>query len=199
MDGLRQTKTACLLFLTMTILTGLIYPYTVTIIGQIGFPWQANGSLITHQKRIIGSLLIGQPFSAPNYFWGRPSATLPFPNNPLASQGSNLAPSNPQLLTIFQKRLQHLQETDPKHQNWVPLDLITASGSGLDPEISPLAAVYQIPRIAANRNISPTMLASLIQQQTQARWLGIWGEPRVNVLYLNLQLDQLTIEKFKHE
>src|SRR5262245_47882534 len=169
-----------------TIITGIAYPLVVTGIAQVAFPEQANGSLITKDGKIIGSRLIGQPFSDPKYFWSRPSATSPQPYNGASSSGSNLGPTNPALKEAVQGRIKDLGGAKP-----VPADLVTASGSGLDPHVSPAAAEYQMPRIAKTRNISEEKLRALVGQHTEGRQLGILGEPRVNVLELNLALDAM--------
>jgi K+-transporting ATPase ATPase C chain len=180
-----------------TIVTGILYPAVITGIAQAIFPYQANGSLITNdQGNIIGSELIGQQFSAPTYFWGRLSATGPVPYNAAASSGSNYGPLNPALIGpdgIIQSRITALHEAEAAagvdNTQPVPVDLVTASGSGLDPQISPAAAQYQVPRIAALRGISEDVLRTLVDQYTEERTMGILGEPRVNVLRLNLELD----------
>jgi K+-transporting ATPase ATPase C chain len=188
---IKQLKTGFILILLITLLTGIIYPFVITGLAHYFFPWQANGSLIAVNNRLVGSLLIGQSFTEPNYFWGRPSATTPFPYNAENSSGSNLGPSNPDLLAAVKTRISALQ---PGEQS-IPVDLVTASGSGLDPEISPLAAFYQVPRIAKARKISEQALRLLIQQFIKTPTFGILGEARVNVLQLNLALDNLKTEK----
>lgn len=188
---LQQIKTAFLLLVIMTVLTGLIYPMLVTLLAQQMFPYEANGELIERNGKIIGSELIGQNFTAPEYFWGRPSATTPYPYNAENSSGSNLGPSNPDLMTAVNKRIDTLKKADPKNDLPVPVDLVTASGSGLDPEISPEAAYYQASRVAAARNMSLQDVQNLIQQYVNDRTFGILGEPRVNVLALNIALDSL--------
>jgi len=177
------------------ILFGLIYPSIVTIIAQSFFPTKANGSLIISNQQIIGSRLIGQNFQQNKYFWGRPSATTPYPYNAGNSSGSNLGPLNPALLDLIKLRANNLRINDPAHQLLIPADLVMASASGLDPEISPLAAYYQIPRIAKARNLSNDLIKNLIIQTIQPRSFFIFGEPRVNVLQLNFNLDQLMIER----
>lgn len=186
---LHQLKTAFLLFIIFTILTGIMYPFIVTEVAQIFFPWQANGSLIQKNNQLIGSLLIGQSFSSEEYFWSRPSATIPFPYYAEHSMGSNLSISNPIFIADVKKRIEMLRKTN-NDSSLIPIDLVTASGSGLDPEISPMAAYYQVPRIAKARHISEKQIISLIQSLTQNRVLCILGESRVNVLLLNLALDQ---------
>jgi len=174
------------MLLVMTVITGLAYPLIVTGIAQVLFKDQANGSLIEKDGKVVGSSLIGQPFSDPKYFWGRPSATSPMPYNGAASSGSNQGPTNPALKEAVKGRIKDHGGKTP-----VPADLVTASGSGLDPHISPAAAEYQIERIAKARNLAPEKLRELVQKHTEGRQLGILGEPRVNVLMLNLDLDGL--------
>ena len=172
--------------IVLTVITGVAYPLLVTGISQVVFKDQANGSLIQKDGKVLGSRLIGQPFSDPKYFWGRPSATSPMPYNGAASSGSNQGPTNPALKEAIEGRIKDLGGKTP-----VPGDLVTASGSGLDPHISPAAAEYQIPRVAKARDLDQAKLEALVRQHTQGRQLGILGEPRVNVLELNLALDQL--------
>jgi len=191
MEALKQLKTAIILLLIFTLLTGLIYPALVTSIAQLFFPFQANGSLIKYHNKLIGSELIGQSFTNTGYFWGRPSATTPFPYNAENSSGSNLGPTNPDFLSAIKTRVITLQKSDPHKQRSIPVDLVTTSGSGLDPEISPFAALYQVSRIAKARGIPEQKILLLIQHLTKNRYLGILGEPRLNVLQLNLALDNL--------
>jgi K+-transporting ATPase ATPase C chain len=186
-----QLKPAIVLLLLLTILTGVIYPVVVTGVAQALFPQQANGSLITKDGQTVGSSLIGQPFDDPGYFWGRPSATAPFAYNAGASSGSNLGPTNPALADAVHARAQALRDADPNNAAPVPVDLVTASGSGLDPHISVAAALYQVPRVARARGLDPARVGSLVEQFVEDRQLGILGEPRVNVLRLNLALDAL--------
>ncbi|MDD2722989.1 MAG: potassium-transporting ATPase subunit KdpC [Methylovulum sp.] len=189
---IKHLQPAVILFAILTVLTGVIYPAIVTGLAQLLFPNQANGSLMTDSGgKTIGSSLIGQAFSDPGHFWGRPSATGPFPYNAGASSGSNLGPTNPALADAVKARIATLQAADPENKNPVPVDLITASGSGLDPHISPAAADYQINRVAKARKINPEKLRELVQNHTEARQWGVFGEPRVNVLALNLALDVL--------
>jgi len=194
MEAYKQLKTAFLLLLFFSILTGLLYPACITAIAQLFFPWQANGSFITSDDKRIGSELIGQSFTDPKYFWGRPSATMPYPYNAENSSGSNLGPSNPDFLAKTKDRVTHLRLSNGNN-DLVPVDLVTASGSGLDPEISPAAAFYQITRIAKVRGISANEIKMLIQNNIKGRTFGVLGEPRINVLSLNLALDQLATER----
>lgn len=189
---IKQVKTAFLLLVLLSMITGLIYPALVTGLAQLFFPWQANGSFISQGQTYSGSLLIGQAFSDPKYFWGRPSATTPFPYNSQSSSGSNLGPSNPDLLNTVKSRIRVLQQVDQDNKKLIPIDLVTASASGLDPEISPLAAFYQVSRIAKIRGISAAKIETLVKNSILHRTFGILGEPRINVLQLNFALDQLT-------
>lgn len=185
-------KPAAMLLLLLTLLTGVVYPVLVTAFAHIFYAEKANGSLIKdHSGNFSGSILIGQAFSNPKYFWSRPSATSPYANNAAASSGSNLGPTNPALTDAVKSRIDALQAADPDNKALVPVDLITASGSGLDPHISPAAADYQINRIAKLRKIDPAKLRELVGTHTEARQWGLFGEPRVNVLTLNLALDAL--------
>lgn len=172
-----------------TILTGIIYPLAVTGIAQLIFPAQANGSIMVKNGKPVGSALIGQPFDDPKYFWGRLSATAPFPYNSAASSGSNLAQSNPAVVAQAKARLEALQKADPEAPANVPADLATASGSGLDPQISPAAAEYQVRRVVRERGMDTLKVRDLITVHTEGRQFGFLGEPRVNVLRLNLALD----------
>jgi K+-transporting ATPase ATPase C chain len=174
-----------------TILTGVIYPLGVTGIAQLFFPSQANGSIIVKEGKAIGSSLIGQPFDDPKYFWGRLSATAPFPYNSASSSGSNLAQSNPAVVAQAKARIDALQKADPHAPAAVPADLATASGSGLDPHISPAAAAYQVQRVARLRGIDEAKVSALLAANTEGRQFGILGEPVVNVLKINLELDEL--------
>jgi K+-transporting ATPase ATPase C chain len=173
----------------LTLLTGIAYPLLVTGISQLTMSGKANGSLIVKEGKSIGSNLIGQTFSDPKYFWGRLSATGPMPYNASASSGSNLGPTNPALMDAVKARVQALRDADPGNMQTVPVDLATASGSGLDPHISPAAAEYQLARVARVRNLTPDSLRKLVAEHTEGRQFGILGEPRVNVLELNLALD----------
>jgi K+-transporting ATPase ATPase C chain len=167
----------------------------ITGIAQVFFPYQANGSLILKNNQLIGSKLIGQQFSDPKYFIGRPSATTPFPYNATASSGSNLGPNNPVLLQTVEKYIARLKQDDPQNKLSIPVDLVTASGSGLDPEISPFSAYYQAKRIARLRHLSEEQVNMLIQKHTKLRTFWILGEPRVNVLQLNLALNEFEVSK----
>lgn len=178
------------LFVALTVLTGVLYPLAVTAIGQAVFPRQANGSLIERDGKVVGSALIGQQFDAPRYFWGRLSATTPNPYNAGSSGGSNLGPTNPALVDEVKARIAALQAADPDNQEAVPVDLVTSSASGLDPEISPAAAAYQVARVARARGLPVARVEALVAQATSGRQFGLLGEPRVNVLKLNLALDQ---------
>lgn len=180
-----------MLLTLLTLLTGIAYPLAVTGVAQLVFPAQANGSLITRDGQIIGSALIGQPFDDPQYFWGRLSATGPFPYNAAASSGSNYGPLNPALFDMVQARIDALKAADPANQLPIPVDLVTASASGLDPHISPAAAAYQIARVARARGLDESVVRELVTRHTEGRQLGVLGEPRVNVLELNLALDKL--------
>ena len=179
------------MLIVLTVLTGLIYPLAVTGLAQVFFPEQANGSLIVREGKVIGSKLIGQHFDKPEYFWSRPSATAPFPYNAAASGGSNLGPTNPVLLDAVKARVAALRAGDPGNDLPIPVDLVTASGSGLDPHISPAAALYQAKRVARARGLDETVVQKLVAQHTEGRQFGVLGEPRVNVLKLNLALDAL--------
>ena len=188
-------RPAVTLFILLSVITGLIYPLLVTGIGQALFPQQAAGSLIERDGKLIGSRLIGQNFTDPKYFWGRPSATGPYPYNAAASGGSNLGPLNPALKEAVESRVKALRIADPGNAAPVPVDLVTASASGLDPHISPAAAEYQVTRVARARGLAPETVRNLVTQQTENRQWGIFGEPRVNVLELNLALDPLPSQK----
>jgi potassium-transporting ATPase KdpC subunit len=184
-------RPAVVLIILMTVVTGIVYPLVVTGVAKVLFPAQAAGSLIMKDGKPVGSRLIGQPFSDPKYFWSRPSATSPQPYNGLSSGGSNLGPLNPALTDAVKARIAALQAADPTNHAPIPVDLVTASGSGLDPEISLAAAYYQADRVARLRHLSPDRVRALIADHTKGRWLGVIGEPRVNVLELNLALDSM--------
>jgi len=187
----RQLRSALVLLGVMILLTGIIYPLFVTLIAQIVFPYQANGSLIVGEGKILGSELIGQQFDREGYFWGRPSATQPLPYNGSASSGSNYGPSNEALLGNIQKRIEALKQSDPENTMSIPVDLVTYSASGLDPHISLAAAMYQVPRVARVRHVSEGILQVMVNRYTEGRQFGVLGEPRVNVLRLNLALDEI--------
>ena len=184
-------RPAIILLIVLTVLTGIAYPLVVTGVAQAVFPAKAQGSLITMHGKVVGSHLIGQPFSDPKYFWSRPSATSPQPYNGLSSGGSNLGPLNPALTDAVKARIAALQAADPTNHAPVPVDLVTASGSGLDPDISPAAADYQADRVARARGLDPGRVRTLIAAHTRRSVLGVMGSPRVNVLELNLALDSL--------
>jgi len=187
---MKEIKISILLFITLSLLTGVFYPMAVTVLAQAIFPQQANGSLIhSADGTPIGSALIGQPFSDPKYFWPRPSATADFPYNPLASGGSNLGPTNKDLINQVAERIKSLRASDI--QGSIPADAVMASGSGLDPHISLEAALIQIPRIVKERKVSEEKVRSLMQNCLEGRQFGFLGAPRVNVLKLNLALDKL--------
>ena len=182
-------RTAILSLLVLTFVTGIAYPLVVTGLAQLLFPTAANGSVLVRDGKPVGSALIGQPFSDARYFWGRPSATAPFPYNGAASGGSNLGPTNPALADAVTQRIAALRAADPGNTKPVPIDLVTASGSGLDPQISPAAAEFQIERVARARGMRVDEVRKLVASATQKRQWRIFGEPRVNVLQLNLALD----------
>ena len=186
---MKQLRTATLMLALLTLVTGVLYPLVVTGISQVVFRQQANGSLIERDGKVLGSTLIGQPFSDPKYFWSRPSATSPQPYNGASSSGSNQGPTNPALKEAVEGRVKALRDAGGDASKPVPVDLVTASGSGLDPHISPAAAEYQIQRISKIRNIPEERLRALVAQHTEGRQLGVLGEPGVNVLELNLALD----------
>lgn len=186
---LDHIRSAIVSLLLWTVITGVAYPLLVTAIAQIGFPDQANGSLLVKDGKPLGSALIGQPFDNPKYFWGRPSATTPFPYNAGSSSGSNLSPTNVDLVKAVRARVEALRAADPGNTAPVPVDLVTASASGLDPHISPAAALYQVRRVARARGLAEDAVRRLVDQHTESRQLGLLGESRVNVLTLNLTLD----------
>ena len=176
----------------MVVITGVVYPLVVTAIGLLVFPHQSRGSLIVRGDKVVGSELIGQAFDSPKYFWSRPSATSPVPYNAGASSGSNLGPTNPKLVEAVQERVARLKAADPENVLPVPADLVTASGSGLEVCISPAAAQYQVSRVARARGLTVAQIQQLVTQNTQGRQWGFLGEPRTNVVTLNLALDELS-------
>ncbi|NOS77389.1 MAG: potassium-transporting ATPase subunit KdpC [Nitrospira sp.] len=186
---LTQLRQALRMLAVLTLITGFLYPLVITGVAQVLFPQQANGSLMVIDGQGMGSSLIGQPFDAPKYFWGRPSATAPFSYNAAASSGSNLGPTNETLIKTVQIRIDALKSADPDNPLPLPVDLVTASGSGLDPHISPASAAYQVRRVARARKMEEDVVRQLVSQHTEGRQLGILGEPRVHVLALNLALD----------
>ncbi|HSB66237.1 MAG TPA: potassium-transporting ATPase subunit KdpC [Anaerolineales bacterium] len=186
-----QIKPAVVSLAIFTLLTGIIYPMFITGIAQAIFSHQANGSLIVQGGQVVGSQLIGQQFDDPRYFWGRLSATSPYPYNAASSSGSNLGPTNPRLVEEVKARIGDLKAVDPTNKAPIPVDLVTSSGSGLDPDISVAAALYQVPRVAQSRGLSYDAVRTLVDQYTQGRQLGVLGEPVVNVLELNLALDAI--------
>jgi K+-transporting ATPase ATPase C chain len=186
---IRELRIAMVVFLLLTVVTGVVYPGLVTLVATVAFPAQAGGSLVTVDGNLVGSRLIGQSFSSPRYFWARPSATGPAPNNGAVSSGSNQGPLNPALAAAVESRVAALRAADPGNTRPVPVDLVTASGSGLDPHISIAAAEFQVPRVARERGLPETRVLGLVRAATAGRTLGILGEPRVNVLELNLALD----------
>lgn len=187
----RQLRPAFSMLIVLSVLTGLIYPSAITLAAKVLFPHQATGSLITENGTVMGSELLGQPFTGPRHFWPRPSATAPQPYNASASGGSNLAPAGEAQLKAVKQRVEALRAADPGNTAPIPADLVTASGSGLDPHISPEAALWQVPRVAHARGLDEVELRALVARHTEARQLGILGEPRVNVLLLNRTLDSL--------
>lgn len=192
-DMRQQVTVAFRLLMLLTVLTGVVYPLTITVFAQSFFPWQANGSLLVRHGQPIGSLLIGQSFSKPSYFFGRPSATTPYPYNGASSSGSNLGPSNPAFLATVKARMMYLKTLDSNPIHLIPVDLVMASGSGLDPDITPAAAFYQVPRVAAARRLPLHDVYALVFHHITARSFGFLGEPHVSVLPLNLALDNLTL------
>ena len=182
-------RQSIVLLALLTVVTGVVYPLVATALAQVLFPRAANGSLIESNGKVAGSELIGQAFSDPKYFWSRPSATTPFADNSAASTGSNLGPTNPALADAVKQRIEALRAADPGNTAPVPTDLVTTSGSGLDPHISPAAAEYQVARVARVRGVPASEIRKLVAASTEGRTFGILGEPRVNVLELNLALD----------
>ena len=187
----KQLRPVLMVFLLLTVVTGIVYPLLVTGVAQLAFPEKANGSLIRGEGGYAGSELIGQPFDDPKYFWGRLSATPDFPFNAASSSGSNLGPSNPALVEAVKARVEALQKADPGNQSSIPIDLVTSSGSGLDPHVSPAAALYQVPRVARARGLSEDQVRHLVEKFTEPRQWGFLGESRVNVLKLNHALDHI--------
>ncbi|MGC1454094.1 MAG: potassium-transporting ATPase subunit KdpC [Nitrospirota bacterium] len=190
---LTMIRNSLMSLLIFTILTGIIYPLAVTGVAQVIFPRQANGSIISKNGKAIGSKLIGQQFDDPKSFWGRLSATTPYPYNGGSSSGSNLGPNNPDLMKAVQARIDALHGADADNGAKIPVDLVTASGSGLDPHISPAAAEYQIHRVAKTRGLDDAKVRDIIANNTKGRWLGVIGESTVNVLMLNMALDEQTV------
>lgn len=188
---MKQARSAVLMLLVLTVITGVIYPLVVTGIAQVAFPSAASGSLLSRDGKLVGSSLIGQGFVGPGYFWSRPSATSPTGYNGAASSGSNYGPLNPALADAVKGRVDALVEADPEHRTPVPVDLATSSGSGLDPHVSPAGARYQTARVARARGLDPAAVLRLVDEHTEGRQLGLLGEPRVNVLELNLALDAM--------
>jgi len=184
-------RPAVSLFVLLTAITGIAYPLVVTGIAKVAFPDSADGSLIVKDGKAVGSRLIGQNFSDPKYFWGRPSATGPMPYNASASGGSNQGPLNPALVDAVKGRIDALKAADPENKLPIPADLVNASGSGLDPHISPKAAAYQVARVANQRHLQPSDVNALVDEHTEGRQWGAFGEPRLNVLQLNIALDSL--------
>ena len=182
-------RPALVLFASLTVICGVLYPLATTGIGKVVFPQETAGSIVEHAGKPVGSTLIGQSFTSPKYFWGRPSATAPMANNGAGSGGSNLGPSNPALVDAVKTRIAALKEADPGNTRAIPVDLVTASGSGLDPEISLAAAIYQAPRVARVRGLPLAQVENAIAKAQKTAYVGFFGEARVNVLELNLALD----------
>lgn len=189
---LKMLRQSVVALVALGVVVGVIYPLAVTGISQAFFPHEAGGSMIIQDAKVVGSKLIGQRFGGPGYFWSRPSATTPIPYNAAASSGSNLGPTNPALLEAVEERIEALRAADPGNTEAVPVDLVTSSASGLDPHISPAAAEYQVERVARARGLTADVVRALVAEHTEGRQWGILGEPRVNVLELNLALDTLT-------
>jgi K+-transporting ATPase ATPase C chain len=192
---LSQLRPALVVFALLSVLTGLVYPAAVTGVARVAFSHASSGTLVERGGRVVGSDLVGQPFTDPGHFWSRPSATGPFPYNAAASSGSNLGPTNPALLEAVAGRVKALREADPGNDAPVPVDLVTASGSGLDPHISPAAAIYQVARVARVRGVSAGRVRQIVDELTEGRTLGFMGAPRVNVLRLNMALDEIAPKK----
>ena len=191
----RELKVSLVMLVALTIVTGVIYPLVVTGIGRLVFPRASVGSLIERDGRVAGSRLIGQPFDDPRYFWGRPSATVLVPYDAAASSGANVGPTNPAKFEAIKARVDKLRAADPGQAAPIPIDLVTASASGLDPDISPAAAAFQVPRVARSRGLDEAAVRRLVAAATRERDLGLFGEPRVNVLELNLALDERATAK----
>jgi K+-transporting ATPase ATPase C chain len=189
---LKLIRQSLAVLIAFTVMAGVVYPLVVTGLARGLFPSQAGGSLVRQEGKTVGSALIGQPFTAPGYFWSRPSATSPFPYNAAASTGSNLGPTNPDLLSAVQARIEALRAADPGNTGKIPVDLVTSSGSGLDPDISPAAAEYQVERVARARGLAAEQVRQLVAAHTRGRQFGVLGEPRVNVLELNIALDRIS-------
>jgi potassium-transporting ATPase KdpC subunit len=186
---LKMLRSTLILFLMLSLITGVAYPLVVTGVASVTMPGKATGSVITRDGKAVGSALLGQSFTDPGHFWSRPSATGPHPYNGASSSGSNLSPTNPALIDAIQARVKALREADPGNTAAVPVDLVTASGSGLDPHISPAAALYQVPRVARVRGMNEAEVRQLVTANTESRTFGLLGEARVNVLKLNLAMD----------
>lgn len=193
--SVKLLRPALTLFIMLSLVTGLVYPLAVTGVSQVAFHDAANGSLIVRDGKVIGSSLIGQPFADAGHFWSRPSATAPMSHNGASSSGSNLGPTNPALVEAVKARVAALRAADPGNTQLVPVDLVTASASGLDPDISKAAADYQVARVARARHLPPAQVQQLVDLHTTPMWLGFLGEPRVNVLALNLALDAQSTSK----
>lgn len=194
---IREFKRSLIVFALLTLVTGVAYPGVVWIFAQLVVPERATGSVVEVDGKAVGSELLGQAFASPRYFWGRPSATGPFPDNGAASTGSNQAATNPALHGAVRDRIAALRAADPGNATAVPVDLVTASGSGLDPDISPAAADFQVSRVARERGLTPARVHELVAAATKGRTFGLLGEPRVNVLELNLALDALSSTREK--
>lgn len=189
-----QIRSAILMFVILSLLTGIFYPVFITGVAYIFFPHQATGSMLYQNNKLLGSALIGQEFTDPKYFWGRISETSPVAYNSSSSSGSNLGPSNPALIERVKARIRTLKEFDPNNTNPVPIDLVTSSASGLDPHISIAGAYYQIPRVARMRGLTEDTVKAIVNKHTNSRIFGLIGEPIVNVLELNLELDSIKIK-----
>ena len=191
----RELKVSLVMLVALALVTGVFYPLVVTGIGALAFPRKSVGSLIERDGRVVGSRLIGQPFDDPRYFWGRPSATVLVPYDAAASSGANVGPTNPAKFEAIKARVDKLRAADPGQAAPIPIDLVTASASGLDPDISPAAAAFQVPRVARSRGLDEAAVRRLVAAATRERDLGLFGEPRVNVLELNLALDERATAK----